>query len=207
MNRLRRGEKTYFLKIEEDGIEAKEHESNTSGEPAPGFVAESFHVNPCSDIAPCLWCMMLVGWVWSAEDEREDACHRSESCNITDSIVETNSVDEVTKHGGVDYTSYASTTGNIAYGESSAFGEPCGSNWRQVSGNSDVTQCILLTLRARYKESCHAEANNEALSDPDSAKVCHGFDVTRVYDTKHEETKRYEERAAANHLAEVPGIQ
>lgn len=64
-----------------------------------------------------------------------------------------------------------------------------------------------LTLRARYKESRHAEANDEALRDPNAAKVCQSFNVIRVDNSEHEKTKGDEKSSAANDLAEVPCIE
>lgn len=71
---------------------------------------------------------MLVSWVWGAEDEREDTCHRRYSRNISYGIIETNSFDKVTKDSGVDHTSHTGTAGNVAYGKASALRKPCRSN-------------------------------------------------------------------------------
>ena len=68
---------------------------------------------------------MLVGRVWRAEDEGVDACHRSESGNVAYCVIETDRLDQVAEHAGVDYACYTGTTSHIAYSKTPALRKPC----------------------------------------------------------------------------------
>lgn len=86
---------TYLFKVKEDRVKAEKHESYSGSEPAPGLVVEGVRVEPCTDLRPALWLVVLVDGIWCSEDEGVDACHRSQSGNVADCVIEANGVDEV----------------------------------------------------------------------------------------------------------------
>lgn len=61
------GCKTYVLEIEEDGVEAEEHEANTGGEPVEGRIPEGVHINPDGELRPFLGFAEYVFWVGDCE--------------------------------------------------------------------------------------------------------------------------------------------
>ena len=97
---------TYVLKVEEDGVESKEHEANSSSEPVKSRIAESVHVNPDTHACPALWLSGELRWVRVGK-KQGDECHQCDhSREPADSIAERAAVlEEETNQNGIDDTS------------------------------------------------------------------------------------------------------
>jgi len=76
---------TYVLEVEENGVESKEHEANSSSEPIEGRVTESVHVNPDTETCPVVWLSGDLGWI-RAGKKQCDECHKANhKREVTDS--------------------------------------------------------------------------------------------------------------------------
>jgi hypothetical protein len=127
---------SYLFKVEEDRIEAEEHESHGSSEPAPGFVVERIRIKPGANFEPTIRLVKLMDRVGCCKDEGVDAGQRGQSGHITDCIVEPHCVDEVAQHRRINHTCNTGTASNVAYCEPSSLGKPCCGDCGMVSGSS-----------------------------------------------------------------------
>ena len=66
---------------------------------------------------------------------------------------------------------------------------------------------LVLTLRARDKETGHANAYNEALSGPDVGKVAKIALSSGVRNAEHEHAEGHEKGTSADDPSEMTGVQ
>lgn len=116
---------TYLFQVEEDGIKAEEHESNSGSEPPKRLVVLDIRVEPSALRSPLIGLMVIVIRVRCAENEGVDASNRGKASNATDGIVEPERFYQIAEHGGVHDTCYTSTARDVSYSKASPFGKPC----------------------------------------------------------------------------------
>lgn len=124
---------TYLFEVEEDWIEAEEHESYSGSEPAPGLVVECICVEPGADLEPALWLVELVGWVWCGKDEGVNTSYGGQCGNVSNCVVKANCLNEIAQHSRVDDARNTGTACNVPYSESSSLGKPGSSDCKPVS--------------------------------------------------------------------------
>lgn len=87
---------TYLFEVEENWVEAEEHEGHSCGEPAPCLIVERICIEPGAGFEPTLGLVEFVHWIRCGKDEGVYASQRSKGSNVANCIVEAHGIDEVT---------------------------------------------------------------------------------------------------------------